>query len=127
MLYDLMLNEKSFGRELADIFTLYIFPFLGVAGIVWCLWHGILFAKAKDASARDNAKKRLVKGLATLAIIVVLFFVMRTLGGRIEDRDQKKDGGGQRDNPNANAVFSGLNLFDNQSIMEDNKEWKIKM
>jgi len=126
MLKDLLLKEgeeTAFGKQLSDILTGYVFPFLAVGAVLWCLWFGIMFAKAKDAGARDNAKKRLIKGLASVMIIIVLFFILRGLSARIDERDAEKN----RNDDNTQSGAKNFQPFDNQNILGDNNTWKIKM
>jgi len=68
-----------FGVQLVAIFRNYIMPFLLVGALFWAIWIGIQFGTAKDPGARDAAKQRLIKAIATVFIFVLLLGMLALL------------------------------------------------
>ena len=68
-----MMNQQAInvGKQLADVITTYVFPFICLAALLWALWIGIEFARANNEGARKRAKKRFID-----AISIVMIFVM---------------------------------------------------
>jgi len=85
----LLLEEKpSFGQELCGILTSYIFPVLVVLSVVWAIWISIAFGMAKSEQERTNAKARLVKALATIVIVLVLYYILYRMGESLAIKEQ---------------------------------------
>jgi len=69
-------GARSLANQLARVLRDGVFPFLCVASVLWAVWIGIEFGRAKDSGTRQKAKERLVKAVASVIIVLVLWSIM---------------------------------------------------
>ena len=89
----------NLAKDLASILSKYIFPFLTVASILWALWIAVEFFKAKDEGSRTNAKARLIKALATVAIVVTLYGIMAVATDKFKVNQYQPAGNETKEEP----------------------------
>jgi hypothetical protein len=69
-------SDWPLGRQLAWILEQYIFPFALLGGVAWAIWLAVQFSKAKDEGSRRAVKARLVKMVASIAIILACWAIL---------------------------------------------------
>jgi len=83
LLIDLISSGNNLAPGLIDVLTLYVFPVVLSLAVIWGIWIGIGFAKAKDEAARNQAKQRFIKAIATIFIIAILYLIIAGVGGKL--------------------------------------------